>query len=155
MNDELLISVGGQLHDVVRALVIGIFMGIYYDFWRTLRAFFKSSLSVVAIEDLIFWISSAVAVFFATIQLNSGFVRIYFVALILAGWFVYYFTIGSVLMFIVNKLSSIAKNAASFVDRRFFKPVNRFAVNVIMSIYQKIQRHFVHITKNRKNVKKC
>ncbi len=118
-----------NVFSMLQALLVGLAMGIYYDCFRFFRRLFKSDAVVVAFQDIVFWISSAVMVFFVCIKLNAGFVRIYFVAFAFAGWFVYFMTLGK----IAFKLIDAVVNAVSRVLRK----AKRLIIGIARKIFTK------------------
>ena len=82
------------LFSMLQALTAGLFWGVYYDVFRILRRMIHFHRLSVAFQDLFFWITSAVFIFFVCIRLNNGFIRLYFVVFALTGWAVYFATVG-------------------------------------------------------------
>lgn len=109
---------------------MGAAMGIYYDVFRFFRRIFKFSSFSVAVQDLMFWITSAVIVFFICIRLNGGFVRIYFIIFALLGWFVYFKTAGKIIFTIFDFIIGIFN--------RIFATVKRFFIKILEKIFSKI-----------------
>ena len=102
-----------DLWSMLQAVAAGLIMGVYYDVFRVLRRFISFCNLSVAIQDILFWITSAVYVFFVCVRLNNGYIRIYFVCFSLLGWAIYYFTFGK-LMFLV--FDSIAKKVGCIYE---------------------------------------
>lgn len=119
-----------DIFSMFQALLTGIGMGIYYDVFRFFRRIFKFSPFSVAMQDLIFWITSAIPVFFICIKLNGGFLRIYFIIFALAGWFIYFKTTGKLIFMIFDLIVNIF--------RRFFATIRRFFIKIAEKIYSKI-----------------
>ena len=115
---------------LIEALLTGVIMGIYYDIFRFIRRIFKFNSLAVAAQDVIFWATSAVAVFFICIRLNGGFVRIYFVIFAILGWFIYFKTAGKIIFivfdFVLNIFSSI------------FAAIRKFIVKISEKIFSKL-----------------
>ena len=53
-----------DLNSMLQALAAGIIMGVYYDIFRFARRLFHFSNFSVIIQDIIFWLSSAIYIFF-------------------------------------------------------------------------------------------
>ena len=68
-----------DLVSLLQALLVGVGMGVYYDVFRLRRRIFQFRWLSVALQDVIFWVTSAVAVFFVCVRWNGGYIRIYFV----------------------------------------------------------------------------
>jgi len=84
------------------ALLLGLIMGVYYDIFRIIRRIIRCRYANIVGQDVFFWVTSAFMVFFVMIRLNSGQVRILFVAMVLVGWIFYMFTAGALVMYIVG-----------------------------------------------------
>lgn len=93
-----------NLVSLLQALLAGVGMGVYYDCFRFWRRMFQCRWPSVVIQDLIFWLTSAVAVFFVCIRWNGGYIRIYFVIFLMCGWLVYFFTAGKFIFFILDTM---------------------------------------------------
>lgn len=96
---------------LLQAAAAGLAMGIYYDFFRILRRIKRFDRFSVAIQDIFFWISAAIGLFFICIRLNNGFIRIYFVVFSLGGWGIYYLTVGKLIFTVFDYLfKALRKN---------------------------------------------
>lgn len=119
-----------DIFSLFEALLIGVAMGIYYDVFRFFRRIFKFSSFSVALQDIMFWVTSAVIVFFICIKLNGGFVRIYFIIFALLGWFVYFKTVGKIIFKIFDFIISIFN--------RIFAMSRRFLIKISEKIFSKL-----------------
>lgn len=155
MNGELSVTVADQVSVLIYAVAAGFAMGLYYDFFRTVRMIVHCSKTAVMLQDIFFWLSSAVVVFFVSIAVNTGYVRIYFIAAVLLSWALYFFTLGNAVMFIVNMILILVKRAASLTARYLIRPTTHFFNGFFMLISQKSSEILTHMTKNTKKHKKC
>ena len=87
---------------MLQALAAGLVMGVYYDVFRLLRRIIRFQRFWVAVQDMIFWLSSAIGLFFVCIALNNGFIRIYFILLALGGWGLYYLVAGRCVFAVID-----------------------------------------------------
>ncbi len=155
MNGEITVTVTEQVSVLLWAIAAGVAMGLYYDLFRAIRIIFNCTRVSVILQDVFFWITSAVAVFFISITVNFGYLRIYFVMAILLSWLLYFVTLGRVTMFIVNIIAKMLKQLIELCRKYITVPVSRCIDNFFMLIGQKISGLFIHMTKNSKNHKKC
>lgn len=116
---------------MLQALLAGVAMGIYYDVFRFLRRIFKFDDLSVALQDLLFWITSAVFIFFICLKLNSGFIRIYFVIFTMIGWLCYFMTAGKMIFKIFDGIIKIFN--------RIFDTIQRKIISISERIYLKIR----------------
>ena len=64
-----------NLVSMLQALLVGVGMGVYYDCFRFWRRMIQCRWPSVALQDLVFWLTSAVAVFFICIRAASHLVK--------------------------------------------------------------------------------
>jgi len=92
-----------QTLTVGQALLTGVAMGIYYDLFRIIRRIFACSYATIIAQDLFFWVTSAIGVFYFCIWCTGGILRVIFVLAALAGWGIYAATAGAVLLALVDR----------------------------------------------------
>lgn len=102
-------------------LLVGAAMGVYYDFFRVLRRVFRFGYTSVLAQDVFFFVTSAIAGFFVCIHISGGRMRAAYVLAMLAGWAVYAFTAGAVVMFALDRVIGALRTAAKFVSERLPK----------------------------------
>ncbi len=98
-------------------------MGVYYDLFRILRRVFHFSYVMILGQDLLFWLTGAVGVFFSSVVVYEGQLRILFVLASLAGWGIYAATAGSLLMSVVDVALAVLRRLSGFVFRHTFMPL--------------------------------
>lgn len=91
-----------QTLTVGQALLAGVVMGIYYDLFRIIRRIFVCSYATIIAQDLFFWVTSAVGMFYFCIWCTGGILRVIFVLAALIGWGIYAATVGAALMAVVE-----------------------------------------------------
>lgn len=80
----------GQIDTFVITVVTGMFLGLTFDFYRVLRAFFRPRWLLTSLADLGYWLLATGVVFLALLFGNWGELRLYtFIGLAL-GAFGYY-----------------------------------------------------------------
>lgn len=87
-------SVYSQLILFLSAVVFSLIVGIEYDFFRIFRVVFTSGKTVVFFEDLIFFILCAVEFLIFCFFFANGEIRLYVVLVCVAGFSLYYLTVG-------------------------------------------------------------
>ncbi|MBQ9994128.1 MAG: spore cortex biosynthesis protein YabQ [Clostridia bacterium] len=147
MND---VSIASQTLTLGQAIIAGIVMGIYYDIFRILRRIFRFKYATIVAQDVFFWITSAIAVFFVTIWFSGGVVRIYFVVAVLCGWLLYAFTLGALAMYIVDLLIRVIKAAAAFISEKILTPLGKRIISG--KGYAKIRRIFGKNIEKKQNI---
>ena len=111
-------SAFAETASVGEALLTGAAMGIYYDVFRIIRRIFPCGYATIVAQDLFFWVTSGIAVFFVGIWCGDGVMRILFVIGALAGWGIYCFTVGAVVVSAVSGGIAMLKRAVNYILRK-------------------------------------
>ncbi|NLY19036.1 MAG: spore cortex biosynthesis protein YabQ [Clostridiaceae bacterium] len=100
-----------MLHEVyvfLTAMGSGLTAGFLYDLFRLKRKALKTKAVVVSLEDIAFWILTAIIVFVAAFASNHGEIRLYFFLAVIFGVGVYYWLLSrwviQILTFLVKVL---------------------------------------------------
>ncbi len=105
------------------ALLTGAAMGVYYDVFRILRRVFSFGYAMILGQDILFWVSSGVGVFFGSMVVYQGQLRILFVVMALTGFAVYISTVGAAVLYAADFVISIIKKLCSLLLTRLLRPV--------------------------------
>lgn len=116
--------------------VIGIIIGLLFDFFKVLRKSFKTNDIVTFAEDLIFLVISGTLIIFGIIKLNGGEVRFYLFLGIFFGILIYSLTISNLYVIILYEIVKICKKLFIFL---FLKPLQVLR-NIIKYIFLKIRK---------------
>ena len=76
------------------ALVLGMALGVLFDGFRILRVAFKAGVVAAFLQDCLFWGITALCTFLYITARLDGEPRVFVLLCELLGFFVYYFTIG-------------------------------------------------------------
>lgn len=114
-------TLSGEAAGIAEAAAIGILLGIYYDLFRILRRVFRFRYATIVFQDLFFFITSAIPVFFCVCYLCGGIVRIYIVVLALLCALLYCSTFGTVIVFLVSALLKFIGKVLNYVYRHTLK----------------------------------
>lgn len=109
------------------ALLTGAVLGVYYDVFRIIRRIIRCGYATIVGQDIFFWTTSAIFVFFTCIRLNNGVLRVIFVAAALGGWGLYMATLGSLVMLAADFLVKLFRRAAAGIHKTVFVPVKNSA----------------------------
>ena len=128
---------------LVYSFVLGVFLGVVYDFFRIRRLIFycekntKANTSifhrqrrlveeiVIFIEDVLFWLISAVAMCIFIYYINSGRFRGVAIFGAVIGFFVYYKTIGKVVMLLSGCIINFLRASFRLLIRFTLYPVGK------------------------------
>lgn len=100
--------------------IIGLILGIIFDFFRVLRKNIKTSDTVTFIEDFLFIIISLILITIGILKLNNGIIRFYLFIGIFFGILTYSLTISKLCVIIFTVIVRICiyftKNVITFVN---------------------------------------
>lgn len=89
--------------------IIGIIIGIIFDFFRVIRKSFKTTDTITLIEDLVFLLLTSILIILGIIKLNGGEIRFYLFLGIFLGGLIYSLTISNLCVIILYKFVNICK----------------------------------------------
>lgn len=89
--------------------IIGIIIGMLFDFFRVFRKSFKTADIITFFEDLIFITISGSLIIYSIIKLNGGEVRFYLFLGIFFGISIYLLTISNLCVIILSVFVKICK----------------------------------------------
>ncbi len=89
--------------------IIGLIIGITFDFFRGIRKNFKASDFTTLVEDIVFLGFTTFLIIFSVIRINGGEVRFYLFLAIFFGILLYSLTISSLCVIIFSVIVRICK----------------------------------------------
>ena len=89
--------------------IIGLIIGLIFDFFRVIRKNFKTSDFLTLIEDIAFLILTSFLIIFSIIRINGGDVRFYLFLGIFFGILIYSLTISNLCVIILNVIVRLCK----------------------------------------------
>ncbi len=119
--------------------IIGIIIGLIFDFFKVLRKSFKTKDIVTFIEDLLFLLISGTLIVLGIIKLNSGEVRFYLFLGMFFGILIYSLTISKLYVIILYEFVRICKKIIIFFAQIFFKLLQMFK-NIFNYIFKQIKK---------------
>ena len=139
-----------QLNLLLYSLILGAFLGAFFDIMRISRVFLsiffsektdhavsKTVIAVVSFfEDIIFFAVSAAATVLFCFQANGGSTRGFILLGMLGGFSLYIFTVGRITKLVSKAVSSIIYRLLSFVFRRIFSPIAVFFSRLAIRLYK-------------------
>ncbi|WP_446898053.1 spore cortex biosynthesis protein YabQ [Clostridium sp. LBM24168] len=131
-------SISAQVKLIVFSAAAGIITGVLFDVYRIIRGYTNINKLVIFIEDILFWIFSAIMIFVFLLYTNYAYTDMY-VYLWIAVGIVIYFKLAS------KAFLSLEKRIFKFLGR-----VIRITLNTIKYPFQ-----FIIYYSKAKNNKKC
>lgn len=102
--------------------IIGLILGILFDFFRSLRRCFKTSDNITFVEDFIFLIISITLISIGILKLNNGIIRFYLFIGIFFGILIYSLTISNLCVIIFTVIIRLFK----YILKLFTKSLKHF-----------------------------
>lgn len=118
-----------DLTSMLQALAAGVLMGVYYDVFRLLRRMIHFDRISVALQDIFFWMTSAVYIFFVCIRLNNGYIRIYFILFAMIGWGIYYATAGRLLFLVFDCIIKVFSKILNGIRKFLISQAEKIYIN--------------------------
>lgn len=123
------------------SIVYGMFLVFYYDLFRSLRIIIKHKNWVTGVEDLVFWLSTSVLIFYMLYRYNYGSIRGFAVLGMLLGMIVYSYGLSPLVLRLVTYTSTGIKKGCVFCFKypiRFFcfvrKEVRKALKNIVKTV---------------------
>jgi len=142
MNDYII----QQLRFFGVAILTGMAGGILLDFFRSIRKGKKQSETLVAIEDIIFWICEAALIFCAVYKFNSGGLRLYFFIGFIIGLLIYIITVSKAIIFVFFKTKRLFFNILKTIYLLVKKIIGYF-----IFLFEKIEKKRIKFLKKTIN----
>lgn len=112
---------------LVISLIMGMLLLLIYDQIRIFRRLIPHGTVWVGIEDLLFWIASAVALSAMLYRENSGYIRGFIIGGVVVGMLVYNLLLSRLVVkisvFILKKLLFLLSRPFAWTARLFRRPV--------------------------------
>lgn len=112
-----------QLQELFLSCGMGFLLGAYYDVFRFWRKTVHSSTFVVALQDCLFFATSAVVVFLFSLAMTEGIVRLYVLAGAAIGFWAYRRTVGNALLHAIEAVRRGLKRGYDAVFRILSIPI--------------------------------
>ena len=140
MNNEYLLHMALALWSVI----LGAFLCAVYDVFRLLRLVRRQNAFVVFLCDFIFCVFSAVCLLVLFFNLSYGRVRFYALALAIAGFLVWRFTVSRLVMTLLMKLIKQIKKLLISIKMRVSVRLKRLSRRIYTKRYCKKAIRKVH-----------
>lgn len=112
-----------QYNVFVVFLYVGAGLGFLYDIIRCFRRLIKHNIFFVSIEDICFWMMSAIVVLHEIQIYNNGELRIYILLSGILGFIVYHYTISCVFVWTISYILLLVKKTVKKLKKMLKKQV--------------------------------
>jgi spore cortex biosynthesis protein YabQ len=150
-----MITVMDQIRVFLYAIAGGAAVALLYDLLRIKRRAIKSSVIIVNIEDLLYWLAAAVLIFFTVYSSNSGEIRGYIFIGNIIGVALYLLLLSKIViassMAIINLVKKILMflwSVISYPFKLLFK-IFRVPIVYIARLFKRLARCMTRLATNR------
>lgn len=103
--------------------IVGLIIGIIFDFFRAIRKNYKACDFITLVEDILFLGFASFLIIFSIIRINGGEIRFYLFLAIFFGILLYSLTISNLCVIIFSVIVRICKNMLQIPSLVFKKVV--------------------------------
>jgi len=125
MTNGVFWTIGGQALLFVYTILAGVCIGFFFDCFRILRKtvpFMAKSTSIVALEDLFFWLVATFGMFYFMLHSNFGEIRLFAIVGAICGGAVYFATLSRLIMLVLISSIEFLKKIIIKIFGFFFAP---------------------------------
>ncbi len=116
-------TIMAELYFFLHAVLTGIVLSAVYDVFRIMRRVHTHKWFLIAVEDFLYWIGSALYISYVLMNDNNGIIRWFFILGILLGMVIYNVTISQHLVGILSKTINRLLYVVKKVLNILLKPV--------------------------------
>lgn len=147
------LSLAQQTKSFLLSLGFGFIMGIFYDLFRIVRISISKGKVATVISDILYCVFLCFCTFIFCLTVNEGEVRFYLLLGTVAGFCVYYFSLGALVFLVSEIIISFIKKIAESIFNVISFPF-RFIIGKIKQLFNKLSAKSRKNTKNVKNKSK-
>lgn len=132
------------------SLVLGAILGLIYDFFKIDRMIFNRNVFFILLEDILFWVISAFAIFSFSVVFSNGQIRGYLLFASFLGFIIYKLTISKLFTLMISpfkKISNMIKKQYLSTLKFLFYHIG----NTVKTVKKSIK--YILKIKIRKNIK--
>lgn len=106
--------------------LLGGILSVFFDCFRILRIVIKTGTIWIAIEDIFYFLVSALITYRFLLEYTMGQPRFYVILGIILGWVLCHYTVGELLIRISTVIVKAIKRFFAFLYRIFLHPIVKF-----------------------------
>lgn len=121
------------------SIALGFSFGLFYELFRFLRLAIPHCNAAVAVEDLLFFLPVTAVFLLFTFAFSEGVVRWFSVFAAAMGFFLYFQTIGKILLFFSDRILRQIRRILGFFLRKTLLPICNVFKNITKYLYTKLK----------------
>jgi len=119
----MILSMAGQAGLFASAVLVGVAIGLFYDFFRVLRKTARHNRLAVQLEDLVFWVAATGLTFYYMLHRNYGEIRPFTLVGVTIGVLLYFATVSRWVVIVFVAVVNYLKRVIATVIRIILVPV--------------------------------
>lgn len=144
------ISSSSQYTCFIYSMILGVELGLIYDFFKIDRIVFKRKSFFVFLQDILFWLIAAFEFFSFSVVFSNGQIRGYLLLGSILGFFIYRLTFSKIINLIIIPLKRL-KNILKKFYLNFINKIVYYTENITNKVKIFIKKFLT--SKNEKNIK--
>jgi spore cortex biosynthesis protein YabQ len=119
MELETFFSVDTQIEVFIISCLVGVVIGAVYDIFRLLRIVVPHGSILTAIEDILLISTYGIFLMCFAFSLMRGQIRFFFVVGNLLGFMLWFFTVGSIITKVANRIKHTILTVVQYINKLF------------------------------------
>lgn len=132
-------TISGEFDFFLYAAITGVILSAIYDIFRIIRRIHPHGTILVALEDIVYWIGSALCISYILLLENDGIIRWFFILGLLLGMLLYNLTISRYLVCFFSRTIRYILDIVHKVLKIVFHPLI-FLYNKNKKILKKVKK---------------
>ncbi len=135
------------------SFLLGFCLGFFFEIFRFLRLALPHPTIVVIIEDLIFCLPASFVFLLFTFAFSDGLVRYFSVCSAFLGFWIYFQTVGKVILFFSDRILRFVRFLLRFCFRTLLRPPFLVFKKITNSLFTKLKKQTILIAEHSRSVK--
>lgn len=140
------IIISQQLIFFLKSILLGAFLGLFFDVFKILRLLIKHHNIFIFIEDILFFLISAIFSYNFMMNISYGQIRLFILTGELIGFILYKLSISNLIvkaiLFVISKLINLLKILFKNIIRFFIKPFYKSILYIFKIIFCPLTKIF-------------
>lgn len=120
------ITLAEQTQIFLYSCLLGAALSVFFDCFRILRIAVRSGTVLIAAEDILYFLASALVTYRFLLEFTMGQLRFYVILGIVLGWLLCHCTLGVLLLKVSAAIIGVVKRFLRLLYKIFIKPFEKF-----------------------------
>ena len=143
------ITLSQQLTQFGIAMLIGVALGVVYDFFKVLRLIGLNGKIAAFIEDILFFLIVTVTMFSYYMQITDGKFRVNSLIAAFLGFLIYSLTIEKIVFFVIKKIHTLVSRICGFIyEKIILFVVKKVVLKPMLALVRFLSKKIINFFKN-------